>query len=61
MRKLQNGYKDEKMFQKLGNAYYFNAQLEKAAKVVWKLFDLNRTRSRVLLQIFSIVKINRRL
>jgi hypothetical protein len=27
---------------KLGNAYYFNAQLEKAAKVVWKLFDLNK-------------------
>ena len=31
-RVAEKGYKDEKMFQKLGNAYYFNAELEKAAK-----------------------------
>lgn len=35
------GYEDEKMFQRLGNAYYFNAELPKA--VVWydKLFAMN--------------------
>jgi outer membrane protein OmpA-like peptidoglycan-associated protein/tetratricopeptide (TPR) repeat protein len=38
----ERGYKDEKMFQKLGNAYYFNAQLEKAAKWYEALFDLNK-------------------
>jgi hypothetical protein len=31
-RVAEKGYKDEKMFQKLGNAHYFNAELEKAAK-----------------------------
>ena len=35
------GYKDEKMFQKLGNAYYFNADLEKAAKWYGELFAMN--------------------
>ena len=30
-RVAEKGYKDEKMFQKLGNAYYFNADLAKAA------------------------------
>jgi outer membrane protein OmpA-like peptidoglycan-associated protein len=35
------GYKDEKMFQKLGNAYYFNADLSKAAKWYTELFDMN--------------------
>ena len=28
----EKGYKDEKMFQRLGNAYYFNGELTKAAK-----------------------------
>ena len=35
------GYKDEKMFQKLGNAYYFNANLSKAEKWYTELFNLN--------------------
>ena len=37
----ENGYKDEKMFQRLGNAYYFNAELTKAAKWYDALFSLN--------------------
>jgi outer membrane protein OmpA-like peptidoglycan-associated protein/tetratricopeptide (TPR) repeat protein len=41
-RVAEKGYKDEKMFQKLGNAYYFNADLEKAAKWYAALFDLNQ-------------------
>lgn len=36
------GYKDEKMFQKLGNAYYFNAELDKAAKWYGELFAMNQ-------------------
>lgn len=35
------GYEDEKMFQRLGNAYYFNAELPKAATWYDKLFALN--------------------
>jgi outer membrane protein OmpA-like peptidoglycan-associated protein/tetratricopeptide (TPR) repeat protein len=34
------GYKDEKMFQKLGNAYYFKAELPKALKWYDQLFTL---------------------
>lgn len=37
----ENGYKDEKMFQRLGNAYYFNAELTKAVKWYDALFALN--------------------
>lgn len=40
-RVAEKGYKDEKMFQKLGNAYYFNAELEKAAKWYEALFSMN--------------------
>lgn len=36
------GYKDEKMFQKLGNAYYFNADFVKAAKWYGELFAMNK-------------------
>lgn len=36
------GYKDEKMFQKLGNAYYFNAEFGKAEKWYGELFDMNK-------------------
>lgn len=36
------GYKDEKMFQKLGNAYYFNAELPKAEKWYGELFTMNK-------------------
>jgi outer membrane protein OmpA-like peptidoglycan-associated protein/tetratricopeptide (TPR) repeat protein len=38
----EKGYKDEKMFQKLGNAHYFNAELEKAAKWYGELFAMNQ-------------------
>ncbi|WP_281297598.1 OmpA family protein [Flavobacterium limnophilum] len=41
-RVAEKGYKDEKMFQKLGNAYYFNAELEKAAKWYEALFAMNQ-------------------
>ena len=41
-RVAEKGYKDEKMFQKLGNAYYFNAELEKAAKWYEALFSMNQ-------------------
>ena len=34
------GYKSVDMFQKLGNAYYFNAELEKAAKWYGELFAM---------------------
>jgi outer membrane protein OmpA-like peptidoglycan-associated protein len=37
----KKGYKDEKMFQRLGNAYYFNAELTKALKWYDALFALN--------------------
>lgn len=37
----EKGYKNEAMFQKLGNSYYFNANLEKAAKWYSELFALN--------------------
>lgn len=37
----ESGYKDEKMFQRLGNAYYFNAELTKAVKWYDALFLLN--------------------
>ncbi len=41
-RVAEKGYKDEKMFQKLGNAYYFNAELEKAANWYGELFAMNQ-------------------
>ncbi|OMQ08295.1 OmpA family protein [[Flexibacter] sp. ATCC 35103] len=37
----ESGYKEEKMFQRLGNAYYFNAELTKAAKWYDALFAFN--------------------
>ncbi|WP_220760473.1 carboxypeptidase-like regulatory domain-containing protein, partial [Flavobacterium sp. UMI-01] len=40
-RVAEKGYKSAEMFQKLGNAYYFNAQLENAAKWYGELFALN--------------------
>lgn len=36
------GYKSVEMFQKLGNAYYFNADLEKAAKWYGELFAMTQ-------------------
>ncbi|MFV8375176.1 OmpA family protein [Flavobacterium sp. LB1P71] len=41
-RLAQKGYKDEKIFQNLGNAYYFNAELEKAEKWYGELFAMNK-------------------
>lgn len=38
----EKGYKDEKMFQKLGNAYYFNAELPQAEKWYTELFAMNQ-------------------
>ena len=35
------GYQDEKLFQRLGNAYYFKADFEKAAKWYSALFSMN--------------------
>lgn len=40
-RVADKGYKDEKMFQKLGDAYYFIANLEKAEKWYTALFNMN--------------------
>ncbi|WP_366186107.1 OmpA family protein [Flavobacterium ovatum] len=40
-RVAEKGYKDEKMFQKLGNAYYFNAELSKAGRWYEELFAMN--------------------
>ena len=37
----EKGYKDEKMFQRLANAYYFNAELTKAVKWYDQLFAMN--------------------
>lgn len=36
------GYKSVEMFQKLGNSYYFNAELEKAAKWYGELFSMTQ-------------------
>jgi outer membrane protein OmpA-like peptidoglycan-associated protein/tetratricopeptide (TPR) repeat protein len=41
-RVAEKGYKDEKMFQKLGNAYYFNAELVDAARWYGELFAMNQ-------------------
>jgi hypothetical protein len=35
------GYKDEKMFQRLGNSYYFNGMLPNAKKWYESLFEMN--------------------
>lgn len=40
-RVASKGYKDEKMFQKLGNAYYFNSELGNAEKWYTELFNMN--------------------
>jgi outer membrane protein OmpA-like peptidoglycan-associated protein/tetratricopeptide (TPR) repeat protein len=37
----EKGYKEEKMFQRLGNAYYFNGELAKAVKWYDALFAMN--------------------
>lgn len=38
----EKGYKNAEMFQKLGNAYYFNAELEKAARWYGELFGMTQ-------------------
>ena len=40
-RVAEKGYKSVDMFKKLGNAYYFNAELDKAAKWYGELFAMN--------------------
>ncbi|WP_418263422.1 OmpA family protein [Flavobacterium faecale] len=42
-RVAEKGYKSVDMFQKLANAYYFNAQLENAAKWYGELFAMDST------------------
>ncbi|MDI5896078.1 OmpA family protein [Flavobacterium algoritolerans] len=37
----EKGYKSAELFKKLGNAYYFNAQLDKAAKWYGELFTMD--------------------
>ena len=37
----EKGYKSAELFQKLGNAYYFNGELDKASKWYGELFALN--------------------
>jgi outer membrane protein OmpA-like peptidoglycan-associated protein/tetratricopeptide (TPR) repeat protein len=37
----KKGYKSEDLFQKLGNSYYFNAELDKAAQWYGELFAMN--------------------
>jgi outer membrane protein OmpA-like peptidoglycan-associated protein len=39
----EKGYKSADMFKKLGNSYYFNAELEKAARWYGELFAMNTT------------------
>jgi tetratricopeptide (TPR) repeat protein len=38
----QKGFKNEEMFRKLGNAYYFNSELYKATKWYEELFIMNK-------------------
>lgn len=40
-RVAEKGYKSEDMFQKLGNSYYFNGELDKSAKWYDELFAMN--------------------
>ena len=40
---VEKGYKSADMFKKLGNSYYFNVELEKAAKWYGELFAMNTT------------------
>lgn len=41
-RLAEKGYKSEDLFQKLGNSYYFNGELDKAAKWYGELFTMNQ-------------------
>lgn len=41
-RLAEKGYKSEDLYQKLGNSYYFNGELEKAAKWYTELFGMNQ-------------------
>lgn len=43
LRVANRGYESEELFQKLGNAYYFNANYIEAEKWYAKLFELNST------------------
>ena len=41
----EKGYKSEEMFQRLGNAYYFNADFSKSAKWYTELFTMNQNQN----------------
>lgn len=41
----EEGYKSEDMFQKLGNAFYFNNQMKQAAKWYGELMEMNENQS----------------
>jgi tetratricopeptide (TPR) repeat protein len=41
-RVANKGYKDSDMFKKIGNAYYFNAELVKAGKWYEQLFEISQ-------------------
>ena len=49
----EKGYQDEKLFQRLGNAYYFNADFEKAAKWYSALFSMNKNQGSEYLYRYS--------
>lgn len=40
-RVIEKGYKSADMLKKIGNAYYFNEELDKAAKCYQELFSMN--------------------
>ncbi|APA00819.1 hypothetical protein BIW12_00560 [Flavobacterium commune] len=40
-RVIEKGYKSADMLKKIGNAYYFNEELDKAAKWYQELFSMN--------------------
>ena len=47
------GYQDEKLFQRLGNAYYFKADFEKAAKWYSDIFTMNKNQESEYLYRYS--------
>ncbi len=44
---IDNGYESEDVFQKLGDAYYFNANYTEAANYYSRLFDLNNNQAEI--------------
>jgi outer membrane protein OmpA-like peptidoglycan-associated protein/tetratricopeptide (TPR) repeat protein len=50
----KKGYKDEKMFLKLGNAYFFNAEYDKAESAYRELFTLNPNQNEQVIFRYSL-------